>query len=673
MRAARLSDYTNLSMRLVLCNLFPVTCPLFLRITQKKKGRDTMVTVNQPLAQKNIEVLQDKAVRLRIDSVRATSAAGSGHPTSCASAAEIMAVLFFSVMRYDPKDPKNPANDVFVLSKGHAAPILYSAWAEAGLFPREQLLSLRRIDSDLEGHPTPRLPFVDVATGSLGQGISAGLGLAVNFKELEQQSNRIYVLVGDGEMAEGSVWEAAQLAAYRKLDNLCVTIDINRLGQSGPTMLEHDLHVFQQRWEAFGWHAIQVDGHDIPALLAAYNEAEKTKKQPTVVLARTLKGKGLGKNIEDQLDKHGKPLEGEDEKQALAGLESQLRTDVPAWTPNLPARRQSSAPLKAEPSYPAPPYKIGDKEVATRKAFGQALAAMGPLDQRIVALDGDVKNSTYTEEFLSKSPERFFESYITEQNMVGMAMGLAARGKIPFAATFACFLTRAYDQIRMAAISQNNIKLAGTHAGISIGEDGPSQMGLEDLAMVCAQPGFTVLYPSDATSAWAATVLAAKLSGPAYLRLGRPANPILYPATEQFEIGKCKVLRQSSHDQVLVIASGVTVFEALAAYEELKQSNTFIRIIDLFSIKPIDQEALRAAAVACGRKVITVEDHYSHGGLGDAVLSVLAGDQIEVTKLAVGEIPRSGKPKELLERYGISRRQIVEKVREATGRSTVAR
>ena len=622
-----------------------------------------MVTLNQPVVQKNVELLQDKAVRLRLDSVRATSAAGSGHPTSCASAAEIMAVLFFSVMRYDPKDPKNPANDVFVLSKGHAAPILYSAWAEAGLFPRERLLTLRRIDSDLEGHPTPRLSFVDVATGSLGQGISAGLGLAINFKELEHQSNRIYVLLGDGEMAEGSVWEAAQLAPQKKLDNLCVTIDINRLGQSGPTMLEHDLRAFQQRWEAFGWHAIQVDGHDIPALLAAYSEAQETRNKPTVVLARTLKGKGLGKNIENQLDKHGKPLEGEDEKQAIAGLESQLRNDLPAWAPSLPAKKTSSTPLKAEPSFPPPPYKIGDKDVATRKAFGQALATIGQLDPRIVALDADVKNSTFTEEFFGKDPERSVESYIAEQNMVGMAMGLSARGKIPFAATFACFLTRAYDHIRMAAISRNNIKLAGTHVGVSIGEDGPSQMGLEDLAMICPQPGFTVLYPSDATSAWAATLLAARISGPTYLRLGRPNSPILYAGSEQFEVGKCKVLRQSSADQVLVVAAGVTLFEALAAYEELKQANISIRVIDLFSVKPIDQEALRAAAKACGGKVLTVEDHYAHGGLGDAVLAALATDRIAVTKLAVSEIPRSGKPKELLDRYGISKRHIVDAVK----------
>jgi len=628
-----------------------------------------VATINQTSVQANLDLLQDKATRLRIDSVRATSAAGSGHPTSCASAAEIMAVLFFAVMRYDPKEPKNPANDVFVLSKGHAAPILYSAWAEAGLFPRDRLLTLRRLDSDLEGHPTPRLSFVDVATGSLGQGISAGLGLAINFRDLERQDNRIYVLLGDGEMAEGSVWEAAEIATHRKLDNLCLTIDINRLGQSGPTMLEHDLKTYAARWQSFGWHTIQVDGHDIPALLAAYDEAANTKNQPTVVLARTFKGKALGPKIENQLDKHGKPLEGDDETQALASLESRLKTGIPAWTPNLPAKLSSSASARTQPSYPASPYKPGDKDVATRKAFGQALAAIGRVDDRVVALDADVKNSTHTEDFMNAEPKRFFEDYIAEQNMVGMAMGLAARGKIPFAATFACFLTRAYDHIRMAAVGQNNIKLAGTHVGVSIGEDGPSQMGLEDLAMMCAQPGFTVFYPSDATSAWAATELAAKTNGPAYLRLGRPNNPILYSANESFEVGKCKTLRQSSQDQALVVAGGVTVFEALAAYDELKQANILIRVIDLFSVKPIDQQGLIAAAKECGGRVITVEDHYAHGGLGDAVLAALGPQRVAVTKLAVDEIPHSGKPKELLERYGISRKQIVETVRQILGGS----
>jgi transketolase len=611
-----------------------------------------------------VELLQDKATQLRIDSVRSTSTAGSGHPTSCASAAEIMAVLFFSVMRYDPKHPKDPSNDVFVLSKGHAAPILYAAWAEAGLFPREHLLTLRKIDSDLEGHPTPRLPFVDVATGSLGQGLSAGLGIALHYKNVMKQDNRVYVLLGDGETAEGSVWEAAELASEFKADNLCATIDINRLGQSDPTMLQHDLETYRRRWEAFGWETIEVDGHDIPALLTAYAKAERTKGRPTVLLARTLKGKDLGKAIEDQLNRHGKALEGDEEKQALSHLEGEIHGNGQAWTPNLPRRRQPSKP-EVVPAYPPPPYQPGGKEIATRKAFGQALAAIGKVDSRIVALDGDVKNSTYTEDFMHAVPERFFEGYIAEQNMIGTAMGFAARGSVPFAATFACFLSRAYDQIRMAAVSHSNIKLAGTHVGVSIGEDGPSQMGLEDLAMTCAQPGFTVLYPSDATAAWAATELAAKVIGPAYIRLGRPNSPILYPSSERFEIGKCKVVKQSDHDKVLVVAGGVTLFEALAAYDELQKQGIAIRVVDLFSVKPIDRDTLHRGAQACGGKVVTVEDHYEHGGLGDTVLDALAEDRVQLSKLAVQEIPRSGKPQELLEKYGISRGHIVNAVKQA--------
>ncbi len=615
-------------------------------------------------AETTLELLQDKATQLRIDSVRSTSTAGSGHPTSCASAAEIMAVLFFSVMRYDPKDPKDPNSDVFVLSKGHAAPILYAAWAEAGLFPRERLLTLRKIDSDLEGHPTPRLPFVDVATGSLGQGLSAGLGIALHYKNVVKQDNRVYVLMGDGETAEGSVWEAAELASEYKADNLCATIDVNRLGQSGPTMLQHDLETYRRRWASFGWEVIEVDGHDIPALLTAYAKAEKTKGRPTVVLARTLKGKDLGKDIEDQLNRHGKALEGEEEKWALSHLAGEIRGNGQAWTPNLPRKRQTPKP-EVVPAYPASPYQPGGKETATRKAFGQALAAIGKVDRRIVALDGDVKNSTYTEDFMDAVPERFFEGYIAEQNMIGAAMGFAARGSIPFAATFACFLSRAYDQIRMAAVSHSNIKLAGTHVGVSIGEDGPSQMGLEDLAMTCAQPGFTVLYPSDATAAWAATELAAKVNGPTYIRLGRPNSPILYSSGERFEIGKCKVVKQSERDQVLVVAGGVTLFEALAAYEELQKQGIAVRVVDLFSVKPIDRDTLRACAKACDGKVITVEDHYEHGGLGDAVLAALAEDRVQIRKLAVEEIPRSGKPKELLEKYGISRTHIVTSVKQA--------
>jgi transketolase len=600
-------------------------------------------------------LLEQKAIRLRIDSIRATTAAGSGHPTSCASAAEIMAVLFFSVMRYDLADPRNLANDKFVLSKGHAAPILYAAWAEAGAFGLDKLLTLRRLDSDFEGHPTPRLPFVDVATGSLGQGLSAALGMAV----AARSGQRMYVLLGDGESAEGSVWEAAEIASAWKVGNLCATIDINRLGQSQPTLLQHDMETHRRRWEAFGWQALIVDGHNIPALLEAYQQAERVTDRPSVVLARTIKGKGM-LEIEDKEGWHGKAMKPDFADKVVAALEQQLEKNPPqTWHPKPPKRvtEQVRKPPKHVLSVP-PPYKPGGKDVATRQAFGDALAAVGKADQRLVVLDGDVKNSTYTEEFQKAFPDRFFEGFIAEQNMVGTAIGLAAQGMIPFASMFGSFVTRAYDFLRMAAISGVNIKIGATHVGVSIGEDGASQMGLEDIAMTCAEPNWTVLYPSDATAAWRATELAMQHPGPCYLRFARPASPVFYSANESFAIGKCKVLRQSAHDGALIVTGGVTLAEAVSAYEQLQGEGIPVRVIDLFSIQPIDREELRKASREVGGIVITVEDHYAHGGLGDAVLAALAEDRVSVHKLAVREIPHSGKPHELLDRYGISARHI---------------
>ena len=610
----------------------------------------------------DVQILQNKATRLRIDSVQSTTAAGSGHPTSCASAAEIVSVLFYSVMRYDPHDPAGSANDLFVLSKGHAAPILYAAWAEAGAFPREKLLTLRRIDSDFEGHPTPRLPFVSVATGSLGQGLAVGVGMALHARQFAGSDQRVYVLMGDGESAEGSVWEAAQWASMHRLNNLCLTIDINRLGQSQPTMLQHHIEVYKERWESFGWQALAVDGHDIPELLDAYERALHTTHRPTVVLARTVKGKGFA-GIEDRDNWHGKALDPERAAQVVGDLEAQLSGTEGNWQPHLPPRYAASIPPRPRAGV-RPPYRPGGKELATRRGFADGLASLAA-DPGVVVLDGDVKNSTYTEEFEAKAPERFFQGYIAEQNILGMAMGLAARGMVPFASVFACFLTRAYDFVRIAAISNLNLKLAGTHAGISIGEDGPTQMGLEDLAMICAQPNFTCLYPADATSAWRATQLLATSVGPGYLRLGRPNAPVLYGPDESFHIGKCKVLRRGDRDRALVVAAGVTVFEALAAYEELQKQGIAIRVIDLFSVQPIDREELAASARAVDGLVITVEDHYAHGGLGDCVLSALAGERVQVVKLAVREIAHSGKPAELMQRFGISADHIVNAVRTA--------
>lgn len=604
-------------------------------------------------------VLQDKATLLRIHSIRATTAAGSGHPTTCMSSAEIMSVLFFSVMRYDPKNPGAAANDVFILSKGHAAPILYAAWAEAGAIPVEELVNLRKIDSDLEGHPTPRLPFVPVATGSLGQGLCAGVGMSLAAR-LDQSARRIYVLLGDGESAEGSVWEAAHAAGHSGLDNLCATIDINRLGQSDFTMDQYEMESYRRRWEAFGWNAIVVDGHDLDALANAYADAEKEKGRPSIVLARTVKGKGIPSE-EGKLGYHGKALEPDKADTVIAQLEQSLSGEKDNWTPKLPpkAAHKNSAAM----GIGNPPWSPESKPEATRKAFGTALAAIGKANSSVVVLDGDVKNSTYTEDFEKECPDRFFQMYIAEQNMTGAAMGLAAAGKTAFASSFACFLSRAYDFMRMAAISGSNIKLVGSHCGVSIGEDGPSQMALEDLAMTCAQPNYTVLYPSDAVSAWRATELAAGTHGPFYIRTTRPKTAVIYKPDDKFGIGKAKVVRRGDKDVATVVGAGVTLHEALQAYDELQKEGIGITVVDLFSVQPIDSETLRECAQSTGGQVITVEDHYAHGGIGDAVLAALAKENVRVEKLSVTGIPRSGKPEELLDRFGISAHAIAQKVR----------
>jgi transketolase len=611
----------------------------------------------------SLPALRNIANQLRIDSIRSTTEAGSGHPTTCMSAAEVVATLFFGEMRYDPKDPRNIDNDRFVLSKGHAAPILYAAWAEAGLFPREELLKLRRIDSDLEGHPTPRLSFVDVATGSLGQGICAAIGTALNARRIGSDY-RTYVILGDGEMAEGSVWEAASVASHEKLDNLCAIVDVNALGQSQPTQFQHNMEPIAERWRAFDWHAIVVDGHDVAALLNAFAEAKRTKGRPTVLLARTLKGKGVSA-VEGKEGWHGKAFKkGEEADKAIAELERQMTAG--ATPPKIPApSSRSKAEPKADYSkLPAPAYKKGDL-VATREAWGTALAALGALDPRVVALDADVKNSTFSERFEKGHRDRFYETFIAEQVMIGASMGLAARGAIPFPSTFACFLSRAADFVRMAGISFVNMKLAGSHAGVSIGEDGPSQMALEDLAMMRAVPDCTVLYPCDGVSTERLVAQMGATNGLAYMRTSRPKTPVIYDPAEQFPIGGSKVLRESGSDVATVVGAGVTVFEALKAYDELHRSGINIRVIDAYSVQPIDVATLTKAAQATGGHVITVEDHYSVGGLGDAVSEALAPAGVAVRRLAVREIPRSGQPEELLDRYGISARHIVEAVRQA--------
>ena len=610
-----------------------------------------------------VPALTNAATRLRIDSVRSTSEAGSGHPTSCCSAADLLAALFFAELRFDPRDPHHPGSDRFVLSKGHAAPILYAAWAEAGAFDRAELLKLRELDSDLEGHPTPRLPFVDVATGSLGQGICAAIGSALNARRIGSDY-RTYVLLGDGESAEGSVWEAADVASFDRLDNLCGITDVNGLGQSRATMWQHDLDQFARRWAAFGWHTIVIDGHDMNQVLDAYAEARATKGQPTMIVAGTIKGKGIS-FVEGKDNWHGKAFKkGEELDRALAELQSAL-VAVPSDV-DLAARIPKPSSRPATPAAPAPiappDHKLGD-QVATREAYGAALAKLGAADGRVVALDADVKNSTFSDKFEKAFPDRFYQNFIAEQVMVGSAMGLAARGAIPFPSTFACFLTRAADFIRMAAISTVNIKLAGSHAGVSIGEDGPSQMALEDLAMFRAQPNYAVLYPCDAVSTERLVAAMAWHPGPAYMRTSRPKTPVIYRNDETFEIGGLKVLRESGNDVATVVGAGVTLFEALKAYDQLKAAGVAIRVIDLYSVAPVAKDELVAAGTATKGRIITVEDHYASGGIGDAVAEAVGDTGIHVHRIAVREIPRSGKPEELLDRFGISAKHIVEAVK----------
>ena len=594
------------------------------------------------------------AQKLRRLCLESTAEAGSGHPTSCMSCAELVSVLFFDEMRFDPGDPSGTDADVFVLSKGHAAPILWAALREAGAISDDPL-TLRRFDSDLEGHPTPRCPWVRVATGSLGQGLTAAGGMAWA-RKLDRAPGRVYALLGDGESAEGSVWEAAQFASFYQLDNLCAVIDVNRLGQSGPTMYQHDALVYEARLRAFGWEVSVIDGHDVAAVRAAFGRARQASGKPYGIVARTFKGKGVS-FLQDKEGWHGKPVKkGQELAAAVAELGDtsiELRV-TPRRYPGSPARAQGAPAL-------TPAYEAG-QEVATREAYGTALGKLARACPEVVALDGDTKNSTFAERFKEVAPERFAEAYIAEQNMVGAALGMATEGKIPFASTFACFLTRAYDFIRMAGYSRpRHLVLCGSHAGVSIGEDGPSQMALEDLAMMRAVTATTVLYPSDAVSAERLVETAARTAGIVYIRTTRAKTKVLYGNEEAFPVGGSKTLRSGARDAVTVVAAGITVPEALAAHEALARQGIGARVIDLYSVKPIDAEALRRAATET-KGIVTVEDHSVCGGIGEAVASVVA-DRCPVEILGIRDIPRSGKPAELMKAYGISADAIVDAAR----------
>jgi transketolase len=589
------------------------------------------------------------AQQLRVDSVRAAAVTKSGHPTSSMSAADLMAVLLSKYLRYDFDAPENPANDHLIFSKGHASPLLYSLYKAAGAITDEELLTFRQLGSRLEGHPTPVLPWVDVATGSLGQGLPISVGVALAGKRLDRLPYRIWCLCGDSEMAEGSMWEAFEHAAFMGLDNLTAIIDVNRLGQRGETMHGWDLDSYANRARAFGWKAIEIDGHDLAEIDRAYEEATATTDQPTVIVARTIKGKGVPE-VEDKPGWHGKALD--DPEHAIEELGGIRNITVDVAKPDTDARPHvfETSPLEL------PAYEVGD-EVATRKAYGDALAAVGKADGLVVALDGEVSNSTFAEIFAAAEPERYFEMYIAEQQMAAAAVGIQVRDWKPFASTFAAFWSRAYDFVRMAAISRANIRLCGSHAGVSIGEDGPSQMALEDLAAFRAVHGSTVLYPSDGNSTAKLVAEMADLEGIVFLRTTRAATPVLYGPDEDFPVGGSKVVRDG--DDVTIVGAGITLHEALKAADALAEEGVSARVIDLYSVKPVDAETLRAAAEATGA-IVTVEDHWPEGGLGEAVLSVFAEDdeRPRIVLLAVKDMPGSGKPDELIAAAGIDAEHI---------------
>ncbi|MEM2465095.1 MAG: transketolase [Candidatus Bathyarchaeia archaeon] len=599
------------------------------------------------------EYLKSKANILRLSSVRSTTKARSGHPTSCLSSAEIVATLFFNVMNIDPEHIDYLDNDEFILSKGHAAPILYAALAEIGVIQREKIMTLRQFDSPLEGHPVPRVKGIRVATGSLGQGLSIGLGMAYA-KKLLGINRRVYVLLGDGEMIEGSNWEAINLAGKLRLSNLVAIMDMNRLGQSEPTIFQWDWEAYAKRIKAFDWNVTICDGHDIKDLIRAFDETKKSDK-PSFIIAKTVKGKGVS-FLENAEGRHGTALSEEELSIAEKELLSRIRHDIEFKPQNF-----ISAKVCAEPRRKyaiSTDYRIGEM-IATREAFGKALVKLGEQNERLVVLDGDVKNSTFTMYFFDRFPERSLQCYIAEQNMVSIAVGIQTHGFDVFLATFASFLTRAFDQIRMAAYSRANLKIAGSHVGVSIGEDGPSQMGLEDIAMFRVIFGSVVLYPCDAVSSEKLTCAMANYEGISYLRMTRPKTPVIYGNEEEFYIGGSKILKYSKNDEATVVACGITVHEALKAYERLRAEGIKIRVIDCYSIKPIDAKTLIRAAEET-RHIITVEDHYPEGGLGEAVASLGLKPHI----LAVRKMPHSGKPHELLAEQGIDSKGIMRKVKE---------
>ncbi len=611
----------------------------------------------------DFDFIRELGQQLRVDSIRCSTEAGSGHPTSSMSAADLMAVLLARHLQYDWSNPQEPNNDHLIFSKGHASPLLYSMFKAAGAVSDDELLSFRKFGSRLEGHPTPIIPWVDVATGSLGQGLPIAVGVALAGRYLDMLPFHVWALCGDSELAEGSIWEALDKASFYGLSNLTAIFDINRLGQRGPTELQWNTDVYAARVEAFGCRAAVIDGHDLAQIDRALGEARDATGKPTVVIARTLKGKGFSE-VEDKEDWHGKPLPPEMAERAINALGGvrDLRVNVAK-----PEHGEPAAPHDGSAQVQLPVYEKGSK-VATRKAYGDALRALGARPD-VVAMDGEVSNSTHADEFKKAYPDRFFEMYISEQQLVAAAVGMSVRHYVPFASTFAAFFSRAYDFIRMAAISQANIRLSGSHAGVEIGQDGPSQMALEDLAAMRAVEGSTVLYPSDATSAAHLVVEMADRHGVVYMRTTRGAYPVIYGSDEQFPVGGSKVIQSSAEDRVALIAAGVTLHNCLEAAQELAAEGIKVRVIDLYSVKPIDRKTLQEAARVTEGRFVVVEDHYAQGGLGAAVLEAMAMDELRprVVHLAVRSLPGSGKPQELMDAAEISARHIVAAAKQLAG------
>jgi transketolase len=609
----------------------------------------------------HLSELKARAYNLRVLSLQATTQAGSGHPTSCLSAADIVAALFFSVMHYNAENPQDPTNDRFILSKGHAAPVLYAVWEQKGVLTFDELMQLRTFGSELEGHPTARFAYNDASTGSLGCGLSIGLGMALSGR-LQEIPFYTYVLLGDSEMSEGSVWEAIEISAFYKVSRLIAIVDLNRLGQSTETLDDHQVAQHAARWKAFGWNTLEIDGHNMEAILKAFEAAKAYTEGPTVIIARTIKGYGLS-GIEDKPGYHGKTFSREQLPELLQSLKKRFPEEAHVHFERKPiARAERKNP--EIPSSQAPPvsYQKGILK-ATRKAYGESLALLGEYVPEILSLDAEVKNSTFAELFENKFPHRFFQCFIAEQNMIGMAIGFAQRGYIPFSSTFACFLTRAHDQIRMASIGKVPLRLVGSHCGVSIGQDGPSQMALEDIAMIRAIPDSVILYPSDAVSTYALIqLMVTYVSGISYLRCTRSDTQVIYGPSETFVLGGSKILRESGEDVACIVAAGITVFEALKAYEALKEKNIMVSVIDLYSVKPLDQDTLTRQAGRSHKRIITVEDHYIQGGVGEAVCAALANQDIHIEMLAVRELSRSGSPAELLAYHKIDSVSIIEAV-----------